>query len=209
LTMTTADLQAVPAEDGPVSPRSDLPRRRVFTAEYKLAVVAEYDAAEPGQKGAILRREGLYSSHVVDWRRARDTGALAGLDPPPRTAGRSAEQVENARLKARAERAERKLAKTRRRIAPFSPGSAASYSAKTASLYWAGKTRRRGRSDRGLTGPSSAGPACRSAVVIVNVVYPSRPALEGEEATEDVSPQPDAQGLPLAPALTVVVGRRH
>ena len=113
MTMTTADLQAVPADDGPVSPRSDLPRRRVFTAEYKLAVLAEYDAAEPGEKGAILRREGLYSSHVVDWRRARDTGALAGLTTSPRTAGRSAEQVENARLKARAERAERELAKTR------------------------------------------------------------------------------------------------
>ena len=111
--MTTADLQAVPADDGPVSPRSDLPRRRVFPAEYKLAVLAEYDAAEPGEKGAILRREGLYSSHVVDWRRARDTGALAGLNPQPRTTGRTAEQVENARLRARAERAERELAKTR------------------------------------------------------------------------------------------------
>jgi transposase len=110
--MTIADLQAVPADDGPVSPRSDLPRRRVFTAEYKLAVLAEYDAAEPGEKGAILRREGLYSSHVVDWRRARDAGALAGLSTSPRTAGRTAEQVDNARLKARAERAERELAKT-------------------------------------------------------------------------------------------------
>jgi hypothetical protein len=68
-----------------VSPRSDLPRRRVFTAEYKLAVLAGYDAAEPGEKGAILRREGLYSSHVVDWRRARGTGALAGLTTSPRT----------------------------------------------------------------------------------------------------------------------------
>ena len=87
--------------------------RRVFTAEYKLAVLAEYDAAEPGEKGAILRREGLYSSHVVDWRRARDAGALAGLSTSPRTAGRTAEQVDNARLKARAERAERELAKTR------------------------------------------------------------------------------------------------
>ena len=38
-------------------------RRRTFTARYKLAVLAEYDAAEPGAKGAILRREGLYSSH--------------------------------------------------------------------------------------------------------------------------------------------------
>lgn len=85
----------------------------MFNAEYKLAVLAEYDAAEPGEKGAILRREGLYSSHVVDWRRARDAGALAGLNTAPRTVTGSAERVENARLKARAERAERELAKTR------------------------------------------------------------------------------------------------
>jgi transposase len=52
-------------------------RRRMFTAQYKLDVVAEYDAAA-GEKGAVLRREGLYSSHVIEWRRARDAGALVG-----------------------------------------------------------------------------------------------------------------------------------
>src|SRR5436309_12491733 len=57
-------------------------RRRSFTAQYKLEVLAAYDAAEPGEKGAILRREGLYSSHIVEWRRARDAGALAGLARP-------------------------------------------------------------------------------------------------------------------------------
>ena len=45
-------------------------RRRRFTAQYKLDVVAEYDAAPAGEKGAVLRREGLYSSHVIEWRRA-------------------------------------------------------------------------------------------------------------------------------------------
>jgi transposase-like protein len=49
-------------------------RRRRFTAQYKLDVVAEYDAAPTGEKGAVLRREGLYSSHVIEWRRARDSG---------------------------------------------------------------------------------------------------------------------------------------
>jgi transposase len=44
--------------------------------------VAAYVAADLGEKGAILRREGLYSSHVVDWRRARDAGALAALAQP-------------------------------------------------------------------------------------------------------------------------------
>ena len=54
-------------------------RRRRFTAKYKLEILAAYDAAPDGEKGALLRREGLYSSHIVAWRRARDAGALAGL----------------------------------------------------------------------------------------------------------------------------------
>ena len=58
------------------------PVRRRFSARYKLDVLAEIDAAEPGGIGAILRREGLYSSHLVDWRRARDRGALEALARP-------------------------------------------------------------------------------------------------------------------------------
>ena len=46
------------------------PRRWVFSAEYKLSVLAEYDATRDGEKGSILRREGLYSSHVTEWRKA-------------------------------------------------------------------------------------------------------------------------------------------
>ncbi len=61
---------------------SDRPRRRKFTAKYKLAVLRELDACtEPGQIGAVLRREGLYSSHVTTWRRAREAGELQGLAP--------------------------------------------------------------------------------------------------------------------------------
>lgn len=60
----------------------DRPRRRSFTAEYKLRILRELDAlTEPGQVGAVLRREGLYSSHIVDWRRKRESGALQGLEP--------------------------------------------------------------------------------------------------------------------------------
>lgn len=114
MTFTAADLRAVPVDDGRVSPRSDRPRRRSFTAQYKLDILAEYDALEePGAKGALLRREGLYSSHLVEWRRARDAGALSGLSAQPRSNRRTPEQVENERLRARAERAERELAKTR------------------------------------------------------------------------------------------------
>ena len=53
------------------------PVRRVFTPDYKLAILAEYDrCSEAGEKGAILRREGLYSSLITDWRRQHRQGLL-------------------------------------------------------------------------------------------------------------------------------------
>src|SRR5664280_171894 len=85
-TPTQADPGRV-TEANPTRPDPEVPERahrRTFTARYKLDVLAAYDAADPGEKGAILRREGLYSSHVVDWRRARDAGALAALARPSR-----------------------------------------------------------------------------------------------------------------------------
>lgn len=91
----------------------DRPRRRTFPADYKLKILAEYDACTgDGDKGALLRREGLYSSHLVEWRRARDAGALAGLASKPRPKT-TPEQAELARARKRAERAESELAKAR------------------------------------------------------------------------------------------------
>ncbi len=59
------------------------PQRRRFTAAYKLRIVQEADAAvEFRQVGALLRREGLYSSQLAAWRRARDAGALSALGQP-------------------------------------------------------------------------------------------------------------------------------
>ena len=94
------------------------PRRRWFTAEYKLRIVREAEACtRPGEIGALLRREGLYSSLLTEWRRARDTGALEALERPrgrpPKTDPRDAE---NARLRRRLERAEAELAKARKVI---------------------------------------------------------------------------------------------
>ncbi len=61
-------------------------KRRTFTAEYKQHILEEADAAaaQPGGIGALLRREGLYSSHLVTWRRERQAGVLKGLTPHKR-----------------------------------------------------------------------------------------------------------------------------
>jgi transposase-like protein len=90
--------------------------RRTFTAEYKARILAEYEAAPDGGKGAILRRERLYHSHIIDWRRARDAGADAGLADrrlSAQRAKRSAEATELERLRKVNARLEDELAKTR------------------------------------------------------------------------------------------------
>jgi len=93
---------------------TERPKRRSFSAEYKLKVLKQADAAKkPGELGALLRREGLYSSHISTWRRQRDAGELGrkrgrkGADPL---------ETENAELRRRAERAEAELAKARKVI---------------------------------------------------------------------------------------------
>jgi transposase len=89
--------------------RAERPKRRVFTAEDKATILAEYDAADRGERGAILRRAGLYSSHIVEWRKAADAGARSGLAP----AARDRRDREIEQLRARAEKAEAELARTR------------------------------------------------------------------------------------------------
>jgi len=119
--MTVLDRALVAGDAGRVTGEQERPdpevpekaRRRTFTAQYKLEVLAAYDAAGPGEKGAILRREGLYSSHIVDWRRSRDRGVLAG---PARPRGRpTADQrdAQIARLQKEKAKLEQELAKAR------------------------------------------------------------------------------------------------
>jgi transposase len=106
-------------DDGRVSegerrPDPEVParaKRRVFSPGYKLRILEEYDAAPSGEKGAILRRERLYSAHIVEWRKARDAGALAGLSkrqgrPPADERDRELEK-----LRAEKARLEKELAK--------------------------------------------------------------------------------------------------
>lgn len=75
-------------DDNHSRPSPEVPEkatRRRFTAEYKLRVLGEADrCSEPGQVGELLRREGLYSSHLTLWRKQRDSGTLNGLESKKR-----------------------------------------------------------------------------------------------------------------------------
>jgi transposase len=97
--------------DPEVVPRA---KRRQFSAKYKLRILAEADqCTQRGEIGALLRREGLYSSHLTTWRKQRDRGQLEGLTPKkrgrkpdPQAAELARLQRENERLQARLEQAE-------------------------------------------------------------------------------------------------------
>ena len=86
-------------------------QRRKFTAEYKLGIVEEADrVTDPGAIGTLLRREGLYSSHLVEWRRLRDAGALGALSKKRgRKPTRNPLAEENGKLKAELARVNQKL----------------------------------------------------------------------------------------------------
>jgi transposase len=87
--ISDAIVGALPA-DGRGAPRPDpevlaRPKRRTFTGEFKQQVLAEAEAARgSGEIGAVLRRHGLYSSHLTKWRKERKTGILEGLAPQKR-----------------------------------------------------------------------------------------------------------------------------
>ena len=111
--MTTVTTNAPPPEVEVLAKAE----RRTFTAEYKRKILQQVDAAtEPGAIAAILRREGIYSSHLATWRAARERGELAGLAPKrrgPKPAVRDPRdkriadlERENARVTARLRRAE-------------------------------------------------------------------------------------------------------
>ena len=90
------------------------PQRRRFSAEYKLAILAEYEAAPDGEKGSVLRREALCSSQITEWRQARDAGAQGGLKPGTHQAKRQpAAEVELEKLKRKQQRTEAELARTK------------------------------------------------------------------------------------------------
>jgi transposase-like protein len=102
------------ADSGRANPEvSDKPRRRRFSAAYKLKVLRESDrCTKPGEFGALLRREGIYSSSLSAWRRQRESGELSGLKPKKR--GRKAKPKDH-RDKLLAEQ-ERELKRLKRKL---------------------------------------------------------------------------------------------
>jgi transposase len=116
---TPGGARAVAGEGSRPDPElAERAQRRKFTAAYKLRILREAaGATRPGEIASMLRREGLYTSHLTAWRKQQDAGALAGLEPRKRgPSGPSSEQVELRALRARLERAEAELQTARRVI---------------------------------------------------------------------------------------------
>ena len=72
--------------------------RRTFSAEYKLRILEEADACTPAERGALLRREGLYASHLTHWRKQREKGSLAALAPQKRGPKKDPDQSKSRRI---------------------------------------------------------------------------------------------------------------
>jgi transposase len=120
VTMSIADVIAARSgQDGNMAasdgPRAGQPRRRTFTAEYKLRVLEEYENAESArERAALLRREGIYTSSISEWRRARDAAAREVIpEKNPGRPARDAAGAENERLRRENEKLAAELARTK------------------------------------------------------------------------------------------------
>ena len=117
MTMTTASLNSRAhtggVSDDDIDPAAK-PTRRTFSAEYKAEILAEYDLYPKGseERGAILRREGLYSSHLAEWRKAAVAGARDGLARRSKKR-RSKDEIELDKLRRQNKRLSAELEKTR------------------------------------------------------------------------------------------------
>jgi transposase len=118
--MTLADQAAMSGHDGQVSSgKPGRPKRRAFTAAYKARILAEYDALPDGspERGALMRRERLYHSHLEHWRGQQEKGTLPATsgkrekDPGSEELARL--RAENKKLKARNGKLENELGRTR------------------------------------------------------------------------------------------------
>jgi transposase len=118
--MTLADQAVMSGPDGQVtSGRPERPKRRTFTAAYKARILAEFDALPEGSpgRGELMRRERLYHSHLEHWRGQQEKGTLAASTGKPAKNPESGElarlRAENRKLKARSDRLENELGRTK------------------------------------------------------------------------------------------------
>ena len=110
--MTMNEERPSPAGQG-VGPRADRPRRRTFTVDEKLAYIEGYeDALTRGEGGAYLRREGLHSASLSEWRRLRDAGVFEGKKPGEKIGRPTKEQAELGRLRRELEETKQELSTT-------------------------------------------------------------------------------------------------
>jgi len=118
--MTLTDQAAITGHDGQVTEgQPQRPARRTFTAAYKARILAEFDALPEGspERGALMRRERLYHSHIEHWRRQQETGTLPATSGKPASSAEAEElarlRAENKKLKTRNEKLETELGKTK------------------------------------------------------------------------------------------------
>jgi transposase len=117
--MSTADVNAArDGQDGTVAspdgPRASRPKRRTFTREYKMRILEQYEnASSPQARNALMRREGIYSAYLTEWRRERDRAESVPVPEKKQgRPGKSAAEAENERLRKENEKLAAKLSKT-------------------------------------------------------------------------------------------------
>ncbi|MCH8990625.1 MAG: hypothetical protein IIA44_02595 [Acidobacteria bacterium] len=116
---TTAEDRLLSHAGQVTDPNPEVPeraKRRSYAAKYKLEILAEYEGLDRDAKGALLRREGLYTSLISEWRKQRDRGAFEALAAKPGRAPLDPTERENARLRGRVDRLEDELDTARRVI---------------------------------------------------------------------------------------------
>src|SRR6476646_916306 len=116
VTATLAGRHAEPVDEHPDPEVAERASRRTYTAQYKLRILAEYERRDRDGRGALLRREGLYSSLISEWRKQRDQGALQALGASPGRPPSDTRDQEVARLRRENARLQADLAKAHRVI---------------------------------------------------------------------------------------------
>src|SRR5258707_6488867 len=116
MTNLVSGRHAVPVDERGEPEVAERATRREFSAQYKLRILAEYERRDRDGKSALLRREGLYTSSICEWRRQRDEGALQALAASPGRPPTDQREHELARLRHENARLQSDLAKARRVI---------------------------------------------------------------------------------------------